>query len=56
VPRTALRVIAGGRLVRPTADAARADADLDADRWMNEGGSGDSQATAAALPAVAVRR
>jgi hypothetical protein len=49
VPRTALRVIAGGPLVRP---AARADARLDADRWMNEGGSVDSQA----LPAVAARR
>jgi hypothetical protein len=49
VPRTALRVIAGGQPVRP---AARADARLDADRWMNEGGSVDSQA----LPAVAARR
>jgi hypothetical protein len=56
VPRTALRVIAGGRLVRPAADAARADAGLDADRWLNDGGSVDSQAAAAALSAVAVRR
>jgi hypothetical protein len=53
VPRTALRVIAGGRLVRPAAGAARADARVDADRWMNEGGSVDSQAAAAARPAVA---
>jgi hypothetical protein len=36
LPRTALRVVAGGQRVRPAADAARADARLDADRWMNE--------------------
>jgi hypothetical protein len=54
VPRTALRVITGGPLVRPAA-AAVADARLDADRWMNEGGSVDSQAAAVALPAVAAR-
>jgi hypothetical protein len=55
VPRTGLRVIAGGRLVRRAADAARADARLDADRWMNEGGSIDSEAAATARPAVAAR-
>jgi hypothetical protein len=36
LPRTALRVVAGGQRVRPAADAARADARLDADRWMND--------------------
>ena len=36
LPRTALRVLAGGQQVRPAADAARADAGLDADRWMND--------------------
>jgi hypothetical protein len=56
VPRAALRVIAGGRPVRRAADAARADARLDADRWMNEGGRVESDAAAAALPAVAARR
>jgi hypothetical protein len=52
VPRTALRVIAGGRPLHP---AARAVAGLDADRWTNDGGSVDSQAAAAARPAVAAR-
>ena len=50
VPQTTLRVIAGGQLTRDTAGAA---ARLDADRWMNEGGSVDSQV--AAVAAVAVR-
>jgi hypothetical protein len=53
VPQTTLRVIAGGQLVR---DAARVEARLDADRWINEGGSVDAQAAAVALPAVATRR
>jgi hypothetical protein len=53
VPRAVLRVIAGGPLVRR---AARVDARLDAERWMNEGGSVESEAAAAALPAVAARR
>jgi hypothetical protein len=51
VPRTTLRAITGGRLVRPAAEAARADAD----RWMNEGGSVESRAVAVALPAVSAR-
>lgn len=55
VPRTVLRVIAGGRLVRPAANAARVQARLDVDRWMNEGGSVDSEAAAVALPAVVAR-
>jgi predicted amidophosphoribosyltransferase len=57
-PRTTLQVIAGGADTqvadRPqhrtvaVADTARAAADarLDADRWMNEGGSFDSEAAA----------
>jgi hypothetical protein len=36
LPRAALRVLAAGQQVRPAADAARADAGLDADRWMND--------------------
>jgi hypothetical protein len=52
VPQTTLRVIAGGQLAR---DAARAEERLDADRWMNEGGSVDSQIAAVARPAVAAR-
>ena len=67
-PRTTMRVIAGGapthvagapdpRLAVAVADNARAasEARLDADRWMNEGGSFDSEA-AAALRATTGRR
>jgi hypothetical protein len=53
VPQTRLRVIAGGQLAR---DAARAEARLDADRWVNEGGSVDFETAAVAWPAVAARR
>jgi hypothetical protein len=42
-PRTTLRVIAGG-----ARDAS--DAQLDADRWMNEGGSVVVSAAAARVP------
>ena len=58
-PRTTVRVIAGGapthvavardpRIAVAVADNARAaiEADLDADRWMNEGGSFASEADA----------
>ena len=66
VPRTTLRVIAGGApmhvAVAPhrrlaVADNARAasEARLDADRWMNEGGSSASEADAA-LRAATGRR
>jgi hypothetical protein len=67
-PRTTMRVIAGGapthvavapdpRIAVAVADNARAasEARLDADRWMNEGGSFDSEA-AAALRATTGRR
>jgi hypothetical protein len=67
-PRTTLRVIAGGvpthvagaphpRIAVAVADSARAasEARLDADRWMNEGGSSASEADAA-LPAATGRR
>ena len=42
-PRTTLRVIAGG--ARDTSDAQ-----LDADRWANEGGSVAAAAVAARVP------
>jgi hypothetical protein len=65
-PRTTLQVIAGGapmhvagaphpRLAVAGNARAAAEAHLDADRWMNEGGSFDSEA-AAALRATAGSR
>jgi hypothetical protein len=44
VPRTTLRVIAGGRSARELDDLARTQARLQADRWTNEGGSVGSEA------------
>jgi hypothetical protein len=38
VPRTTLRLIAGGRSARELDDLARAEARLQADRWTNVGG------------------
>jgi RNA polymerase subunit RPABC4/transcription elongation factor Spt4 len=67
-PRTTLHVITGGarthvaaapdrRIAVAVGDNARAatEAHLDADRWMNEGGSFDSEATGA-LRAATERR
>jgi hypothetical protein len=53
-PRTTLRVIAGGA----STDGARDPgiAALDVDRWLNEGGSLDSEAGALSAAATTARR
>jgi hypothetical protein len=55
-PLTTLRVIAGGRAERPSAELALAEARLQADRWTNEGGSVGAEPAAAPLAAVTARR
>jgi hypothetical protein len=67
-PRTTLRVIAGGaptqvagaphpRIAVAVPDAARAatEARLDTDRWVNDGGSFDSEAAAPSVPSAGSR-
>ena len=55
VPAPTLRVIAGGQLARRAAETAQADARLEADRWLNDGGSVASEAAGGPLPAAALR-
>ena len=51
-PRTTLRAIASGRPTHELADLARAEARLQVDRWINDGGSVAAEAAAAPLAAA----
>jgi hypothetical protein len=53
-PRTTLRAIAGGQSASPVAELAGAEARLQTDRWMDEGGSvGPERVVAGRRAAVA---